>query len=517
MNFFYPLPNQGTLASGYGRLPAVRARDPEPAARRPSHRPRGHEERLDLPPRELPGAATPTPSIFEAGNALTNLPNLDTKLDTASVIAGWTKIFSSNMVNEFRVGYNYDKSNRQSNFTAAEVSCAARPRERAEPRERARSASRLRVLGRRPPSRPTNIADAASNVDRTVTPELVLDQRQPELDHGRALLEGGRPLEPEHRARRLRHRRQLPRPATASTPPRPATPSATSCWASRATCATRSAIAATLDGSLERLRGLRPGRLEGQPRPDRVPRPPLRDRGRCGTRRTTLSPTSSPEDGGYHVVPNDQVAALLPPGLIALDRTRDGRPGGRRRTPHQHGQEQLQPARRFRLANRQRQQDRAPRRLRPLPPHRGRPGRARPARHQRVPLRPDAARGRPAQRLLRRQRPSPTRPTSATRASIPTSRPGHLPVQPDPGAGAAGRHRRAPQLHRLDHARAPGRSGLQHPARRAPVHFDPDDRPGAAAPLPATATTPTTSRTGAAGSSTPPRSSCCAASRTASP
>ena len=29
-----------------------------------------------------------------------------------------------------------------------------------------------------------------------------------------------------------------------------------------------------------------------------------------------------PLEGGYHVVPNAQVAALLPPGLIALGRTR---------------------------------------------------------------------------------------------------------------------------------------------------------------------------------------------------
>ena len=35
-----------------------------------------------------------------------------------------------------------------------------------------------------------------------------------------------------------------------------------------------------------------------------------------------------PLEGGYHVVPNDQVAALLPPGLIALGRTRTGRRGG---------------------------------------------------------------------------------------------------------------------------------------------------------------------------------------------
>ena len=58
---------------------------------------------------------------FEAGNAFTNLPILDSRLNTASVIGGWTRISAPSVVNEFRTGYNFDESRRQSTFTAAEV------------------------------------------------------------------------------------------------------------------------------------------------------------------------------------------------------------------------------------------------------------------------------------------------------------------------------------------------------------------------------------------------------------
>ena len=122
MDFFYPLPNAGTLSNGYGRyrqfVPETRKR----AARRPADRPRAELEGLALPPRELPAPRPRARSRFEAGNALTNLPILDSKLNTAAVIGGWTKILSPTVVNELRVGYNYDNSQRQSNFIAEDVS-----------------------------------------------------------------------------------------------------------------------------------------------------------------------------------------------------------------------------------------------------------------------------------------------------------------------------------------------------------------------------------------------------------
>ena len=120
MDFFYPLPNQGTLANGYGVfqqfVPQTRER----------HR---ADVRFD---HELTNADSlflrssfqhrnPNNIIFEAGNALTNMPILNTQLRTASVIGGWTKVASSTVVNEFRVGYNYDNSRRESTFQAADV------------------------------------------------------------------------------------------------------------------------------------------------------------------------------------------------------------------------------------------------------------------------------------------------------------------------------------------------------------------------------------------------------------
>ena len=113
---------------------------------------------------------------------------------------------------------------------------------------------------------------------------------------------------------------------------------------------------------------------------------------------------------------------MLPPGLIALGRTLTRRPGGSAGHADQHRQEQLQPARRLRVAARREQQDRPPRRLRHLPPDRRRPGRPRPAGDQRVPLRHHAPGRRACARLLTGHARSSTSPTSATRASTRTSR-----------------------------------------------------------------------------------------------
>ena len=94
LDFYYPLPNQGTLASGMGVyqqfVPQTRNR-----------------QRADL---RIDHEATPNDSLFlrgsyqhrdpgsiqfETGNSL--LPNLgirNTTLDTATVIGGWAKILS---------------------------------------------------------------------------------------------------------------------------------------------------------------------------------------------------------------------------------------------------------------------------------------------------------------------------------------------------------------------------------------------------------------------------------------
>ncbi len=120
MDFFYPLPNQGTLANGYGVfqqfVPETRER--QRGDIRIDHE-AGKNDTLFL--RGSYQHRNPNGITFEAGNALTNLPILNTTLNTASVIGGWTKVFSPTVVNEFRTGYNYDNSARESTFLAADV------------------------------------------------------------------------------------------------------------------------------------------------------------------------------------------------------------------------------------------------------------------------------------------------------------------------------------------------------------------------------------------------------------
>jgi hypothetical protein len=167
MDLFYPLPNQSTVASGgfgvYQKfVPETRRR-----------------QRADF---RLDGDLTsndnvffrgsyqhrdPNSITFEAGNALTNMPILDSTLDTASAIGGWTKILGPTIVNELRTGYNYDHSKRQSTFNAANV--ASQLGIENAPSlgpERLGFPSFLFTTGGQP--RPTNIADASRNVDRIV-------------------------------------------------------------------------------------------------------------------------------------------------------------------------------------------------------------------------------------------------------------------------------------------------------------------------------------------------------------
>ena len=165
MDFFYPLPNQGTLTNGYGVFQQF-----VPKTR---NRQRG-DLRLDYEASKsdtffVRGSyqqRNPNSIRFEAGNAFTNLPILNAKLNTASVIGGWTKIFSPTVLNEFRAGFNYDNSRRESTFLAADVAS----------RLGIENAPSLSPDRRGFPSfqftngtnRPTNLVDAGRNVDRTL-------------------------------------------------------------------------------------------------------------------------------------------------------------------------------------------------------------------------------------------------------------------------------------------------------------------------------------------------------------
>jgi Carboxypeptidase regulatory-like domain len=165
VNFFYPLPNQGTFANGYGRfqqfVPETRKRHRADA--RIDHE-AGENDRIFV--RSSYQHYGPNAITFEAGNALTNLPILNRDLDTGSVIGGWTKIISSTIVNELRAGYNYDNSRRESTFRAAEVaSSLGLENAPSLAPDRLGFPSFQFTAGS---NRPTNIADAARNVDRTL-------------------------------------------------------------------------------------------------------------------------------------------------------------------------------------------------------------------------------------------------------------------------------------------------------------------------------------------------------------
>jgi hypothetical protein len=323
MDFFYPLPNQGTLANGYGVFQQF-----VPETR---HRQRG-DFRLDYEPgksnsmfvRTSYQNRDPSNIIFEGGNALTNLPTLDTKLNTASVIGGWTKIVSPTIVNELRLGYNYDNSRRQSTFQAASVASqlglenapSLAPDRLGFPSFQFTAGS----------NRPQNIADAARNVDRTVRQNAFsLSDSATAILGAHTLKTGG-------------------------------------LW-TRNTARDGFGFGVNFRGQY-RFRGAFTGNafsdfLLGLPsdvRDQVTNRGPLeghsndiaffgQDDWRLSKQLTLFlglryevvgawhenSQTLAnflPVDGGHHVVPNAQVAALLPPGLIALGRTETAQQAG---------------------------------------------------------------------------------------------------------------------------------------------------------------------------------------------
>jgi carboxypeptidase family protein len=165
MDFYFPLPNQGTLATGFGVFQQY-----VPQSR--------NRQRGDL---RIDHEASPKDSIFlrgsyqsrdprgftyEAGNALTNLPILQDKLTTYSAIAGWTRLVSSTLVNEFRAGYNFDESVRKSNFTAVDQARALGVEAPPSLGADVPGFPSYRFMGGAGSTRPVNIADAARNTNR---------------------------------------------------------------------------------------------------------------------------------------------------------------------------------------------------------------------------------------------------------------------------------------------------------------------------------------------------------------
>jgi hypothetical protein len=319
LNFFYPLPNLGTLSSGYGRfqqfVPKTRKR--QRADIRIDHEATANDSiflRASFQNRNPQGIT------FEGGGltaALTNLPSLNRELNTASAIAGWTKVFSPTVVNELRVGYNFDDSKRESTFLAADVS---------------------RQLGLEVPgsigperhgfptftfsgsNRPVNIADAGRNVDRTLRQNaLSFSDNVSFILGGHSMKAGG--LFTRNTAKdgfgfgvnfRGRYRFNGAQSGNAFTDfllglPQDAADHISNRGALQGYSHDFAVFAQDdwrVNKSLTVFLGLR-YEVVGVWHED-----------------GGLIANFRPVDGGYHVVPSTQVAALLPPGLIALNRTR---------------------------------------------------------------------------------------------------------------------------------------------------------------------------------------------------
>ncbi len=167
LDFYYPLPNQGTLSSGMGVyqqfLPQTRNR--QRADLRIDHE-ASSKDSLFL--RGSYQNRNPSSIQFEAGNALPNLGIRDMKLDTATAIAGWTRILSPTMVNEFRIGYNYDKSARQSQYKVGEVNARLGLETAPSLSPDRPGFPSIQFAGGSSATRPTNISDGSRNADRTI-------------------------------------------------------------------------------------------------------------------------------------------------------------------------------------------------------------------------------------------------------------------------------------------------------------------------------------------------------------
>jgi hypothetical protein len=120
MNYFWPLPTRDMQANGMGTFQQY---VPESRMR----------ERFDLRMDHEAGTnnqffargsyqyRNPTRFIFQNSDVLTNLPLLDSSMTTYAAVGGWTSILTNRIVNEMRVGYNYDSSGQVSTLKATAV------------------------------------------------------------------------------------------------------------------------------------------------------------------------------------------------------------------------------------------------------------------------------------------------------------------------------------------------------------------------------------------------------------
>ena len=122
---FFPLPNQpGTSNLGYGTYRQILplSRDRERFDVRVDHELTGKDSlfvRTSWQGRD-PDAFTFESTGGNGGTGLTNLGLLDRSSKAITLATGWTRIWSGNVVNEFRGGYSLDSRDRKSQFIAGD-------------------------------------------------------------------------------------------------------------------------------------------------------------------------------------------------------------------------------------------------------------------------------------------------------------------------------------------------------------------------------------------------------------
>lgn len=122
---FFPDPNQAGLANGYGTyrqiLPLERTRDR--ADLRIDHELTSNDSlfgRVSWQRRD-PDAFTFENTGGNGGGGLTNLGILERSSRAMTVATGWTRTFTNTIVNEFRMGYSADVRDRRSQYIAGQV------------------------------------------------------------------------------------------------------------------------------------------------------------------------------------------------------------------------------------------------------------------------------------------------------------------------------------------------------------------------------------------------------------
>jgi hypothetical protein len=125
IDFFYPLPNQAASSNqGFGTYRQILplSRDRERADLRIDHELTGKDSvfvRTSWQGRD-PDAFTFESTGANGGSGLTNLGLLDRSSKAVTIATGWTRIWSGTVVNEFRGGYSLDSRNRRSRFVAGD-------------------------------------------------------------------------------------------------------------------------------------------------------------------------------------------------------------------------------------------------------------------------------------------------------------------------------------------------------------------------------------------------------------